>query len=132
MLRLGHPQVEVPVGHVDDERDEAGQHQRQKTHAQAELVNAPLESLRRWRGGGLRFLVTQTEIEICPDPSYGGYSHSMVLGGFELMSYTTRFTPATSLMMRLDTRARKSCGSRAQSAVMASRLVTARIAAMFS
>ena len=29
-----------------------------------------------------------------------GYSHSMVLGGLEEMSNTTRFTPLTSLMMR--------------------------------
>ncbi len=28
------------------------------------------------------------------------YSHSIVLGGLEEMSYTTRFTPLTSLMMR--------------------------------
>ena len=28
------------------------------------------------------------------------YSHSMVLGGLEEMSKTTRFTPCTSLMMR--------------------------------
>ena len=29
------------------------------------------------------------------------YSHSMVAGGFELMSYTTRFTPGTSFTIRL-------------------------------
>ena len=28
------------------------------------------------------------------------YSHSMVAGGFELMSYTTRLTPGTSLTIR--------------------------------
>ena len=28
------------------------------------------------------------------------YSHSIVAGGLELMSYTTRFTPRTSLMIR--------------------------------
>ena len=28
------------------------------------------------------------------------HSHSIVAGGFELMSYTTRLTPATSLTMR--------------------------------
>lgn len=32
------------------------------------------------------------------------HSHSMVAGGLEEMSYTTRFTPRTSLMMRLDMR----------------------------
>ncbi len=54
------------------------------------------------------------------------YSHSMVAGGLEVRSYTTRFTPRTSLTMRLETRASRSCGSGAQSAVMKSWLLTAR------
>ena len=29
------------------------------------------------------------------------YSHSIVAGGFDEMSYTTRFTPGTSLTIRL-------------------------------
>ena len=36
---------------------------------------------------------------------YKLYSHSMVEGGLELMSYTTRLTPGTSLTMRLEMRA---------------------------
>lgn len=36
------------------------------------------------------------------------YSHSIVAGGFELISYVTLFTPLTLLMMSLDTFARKS------------------------
>ena len=56
------------------------------------------------------------------------YSHSMVDGGFELMSYTTRLTPFTSLMIRLDIFPNTSFGILAQSAVIPSRLVTARIA----
>ncbi len=36
------------------------------------------------------------------------YSHSMVLGGLEEMSRTTRLTPFTSLMMRLEIRASRS------------------------
>src|SRR5687768_4369962 len=60
------------------------------------------------------------------------YSHSMVLGGFEETSYTTRFTPRTSLVIRDETRARKSCGRRAQSAVIPSVEVTARRATVFS
>jgi len=32
------------------------------------------------------------------------YSHSMVAGGFPEISYTTRLTPRTSLIMRNDTR----------------------------
>jgi hypothetical protein len=36
------------------------------------------------------------------------YSHSMVLGGLDEMSSATRFTPSTSLMMRLETVSRSS------------------------
>ena len=46
------------------------------------------------------------------------HSHSIVDGGFELMSYTTRLIP---LYLVDDTRrivARSSCGNRAQSAVI--------------
>jgi hypothetical protein len=60
------------------------------------------------------------------------YSHSIVAGGLELMSYTTRLMPRISLMMRFETRARKSFGSRAQSAVIASVDVTARSVTTFS
>ena len=56
------------------------------------------------------------------------HSHSMVAGGLEVMSYTTRFTPETTFTMRLEMRASTSKGMRAQSAVIASSLVTARIA----
>jgi len=58
----------------------------------------------------------------------GTYSHSMVAGGLELMSYTTRFTPGTSFTIREEILASTSYGSRAQSAVMPSSDVTARIA----
>ena len=34
----------------------------------------------------------------------GGYSHSMVPGGFDVTSKATRFTPGTSLMSRVDMR----------------------------
>ena len=36
------------------------------------------------------------------------YSHSIVAGGLLLMSYATRLMPFTSLMMRVDTKSRKS------------------------
>lgn len=36
------------------------------------------------------------------------YSHSMVAGGFELMSYTTRLTPRTLLMISFETVAKNS------------------------
>lgn len=60
------------------------------------------------------------------------YSHSMVAGGFELMSYTTRLIPLTLLIISLDTLARKSYGKCAQSAVMPSVEVTALSAAVYS
>lgn len=57
------------------------------------------------------------------------YSHSMVAGGFDETSYTTRFTPSTSLVMRVEMRLMMSKGTSAQSAVMPSSLSTSRSAA---
>jgi hypothetical protein len=62
----------------------------------------------------------------------GHYSHSTVAGGFEVISYATRFTPGTSLTIRVLMRSSNSCGSRAQSAVMPSSLVIARTATRFA
>ena len=56
----------------------------------------------------------------------GFYSHSMVAGGLLVTSRTTRFTSGTSLVTRVEIRASTSSGSRAQSAVIASSLVTGR------
>ncbi len=56
----------------------------------------------------------------------------MVPGGLLVTSYATRFTPGTSLMMRDAIRSSRSCGRRAQSAVMASSDVTARITIGYS
>lgn len=36
------------------------------------------------------------------------YSHSIVAGGLLVMSYTTRLTPSTSLIMRLEVRPNRS------------------------
>src|SRR5690606_12865097 len=58
------------------------------------------------------------------------YSHSMVAGGFELMSYTTRLTPGTSLMMRRAMASSTSWGSRAHRASSPSGLTTARTPTM--
>jgi len=55
------------------------------------------------------------------------HSHSMVPGGLLVTSRATRLTPGTSPTMRDAMRSTTSPGSRAQSAVMASSLVTARI-----
>lgn len=49
------------------------------------------------------FVLSMTNLQ-----SQANYSHSMVAGGFELMSYTTRLTPFTLLMISLDILARKS------------------------
>src|SRR5262245_58274982 len=42
----------------------------------------------------------------CPQPT--AYSHSIVPGGFDVTSSTTRLMPLTSLMIRVAVRARKS------------------------
>src|SRR3990170_2216494 len=60
------------------------------------------------------------------------HSHSMVPGGFEEMSYTTRLIPFTSLMIREEIRCSTSYGRRTQSAVIPSWLWTARTATTFS
>src|SRR5262249_43942650 len=60
-----------------------------------------------------------------PDPSH---SHSIVAGGFDVTSRTTRLTSGISLTMREATSSTSSYGRRAQSAVIASSEVTARIA----
>ena len=65
-----------------------------------------------------------------PLPSDRGgvvYSHSMVPGGLDVTSSTTRLTPGTSAMMRFESCSTSSYGRRAQSAVIASSLVTARM-----
>lgn len=54
------------------------------------------------------------------------HSHSMVPGGLLVTSRTTRFTPSTSLVTRVEIRASRSCGRRDQSAVIASSLLTGR------
>ncbi len=55
------------------------------------------------------------------------YSHSIVAGGFDVMSYTTRLTLSTSFTMRTEIASSTSHGMRAQSAVMPSLDVTARM-----
>src|SRR5665213_579611 len=62
---------------------------------------------------------------VCADERTTCHSHSMVPGGFEVTSYTTRFTPRTSLVMRFETWAINLASKGYQSAVMPSLLVTA-------
>jgi len=74
--------------------------------------------------------VTRWSLVRC-EPGYkasaGGYSHSIVAGGFDVTSSTTRLTPGISFTIRAEIVSTRSYGSRAQSAVIASSLVTARI-----
>ena len=60
------------------------------------------------------------------------YSHSMVAGGLDEMSYTTLLMPRTLRIISLETSARKSYGRCTQSAVIPSTEVTARRATVFS
>jgi hypothetical protein len=62
----------------------------------------------------------------------GAHSHSIVAGGFDETSYTTRLMARTSLMTRDEILARSSCGSLAQSPVMPSVDSTARMAQVAS
>ncbi len=74
----------------------------------------------------LRMKVKMDEVGAC------AHSHSIVDGGLELMSYTTRLIPFTSFTIRDDIAASRSCGSLAQSAVIPSLLSTARSAIVYS
>src|SRR5438067_8330531 len=68
----------------------------------------------------------------CDSAMGTGYSHSIVPGGFEVMSYTTRLIPRTSLTIRLEIVLSTSYGSGAQSAVMPSSLSTVRTTQVFA
>lgn len=59
-------------------------------------------------------------------PPFDYYSNSIVAGGLPVQSYMTRFTPFTSLTMRVVVFWRTSHGSCAHSAVMKSLVMTAR------
>lgn len=56
------------------------------------------------------------------------HSHSIVAGGLPETSYTTRFSPRTSLMIRFEVRPSSAYGRCAQCAVMKSVVCTARSA----
>jgi hypothetical protein len=73
-----------------------------------------------------RFQGQSLAAEPSDDCTSGAHSHSIVDGGFDVMSSTTRFTAGTSLTIRDEIVSSRSYGSRAQSAVIASSLVTAR------
>jgi len=76
--------------------------------------------------------LTKYDIVATTRHSHQAYSHSIVPGGFDVMSYTTRLIPRTSLTIRLEIVRSTSYGSGAQSAVMPSSLSTARIAQVFA
>lgn len=59
---------------------------------------------------------------------YSGHSHSILAGGLVVTSSTTRFTCGTSLTILAEIVRTTSYGMRAQSAVMKSSVVTARMA----
>ena len=64
---------------------------------------------------------------VVPRSLAGVYSHSIVAGGLEVMSYSTRLMPCTSLTIRTEIFSSTSQGIRAQSDVIPSIDVTARI-----
>ena len=96
-------------------------------HEWEEMIDARID--RRLQQRGVRRFVAADDEAIGLDPvRRSRYSHSIVAGGFEVTSRTTRFTAGISLMIRDETSSIRSYGSRAQSAVIASSDVTARIA----
>src|SRR5262249_52688302 len=114
-VRLERQEVGVRVLHElapARGRDERGSGQKPGDHHR--------KTHRRWIGPGRKRRSPSVEGGRC-------YSHSIVAGGFDEMSYTTRFTPGISLMTRLEIASSTSYGIRAQSAVMASSEVTARM-----
>src|ERR1700736_67260 len=99
------------------------------------LSSFPLGSRRSSADLSSTYFVVQSrsEREASPDPRRPlrpslHYSHSIVPGGFEVMSYTTRFTPRTSFTIRFEIVFSTSYGSGTQSAVMPSSECTARTA----
>jgi hypothetical protein len=68
------------------------------------------------------------EEEVWKSLSLAAYSHSIVPGGLEVTSYTTRLTPFTSFTIRLEVFFSTSWGSGTQSAVIPSSECTARTA----
>lgn len=76
-------------------------------------------------------IVIEILARVVPESSLPDHSHSIVLGGLELISYTTLLTPSTLLIISFAISCRKSYGSLAQSAVIPSVLVTALRAAAF-
>ncbi len=64
--------------------------------------------------------------------AFNYYSHSIVAGGFELISYTTLFTPFTLLIILLEISIKNSYGKCTQSAVIPSVDCTALRATTFS
>lgn len=108
----------VQAQELDADRDH-GRGQQEIAHGMLRQVAVEV-SERNGNRGKVNGLAHQLVTERHP------HSHSIVAGGFVDTSYTTRFTPGTSLAMRLAARVRSEAGKRAQSAVMPSSLVTAR------
>jgi len=104
----GLGQVVERIGEV--ERDQHGRRE-WKLHATQALPVRHAYTARRFDHGGIE----------------ADYSHSIVAGGFEVTSRTTLLTPGISFTIRAEIVSTRSYGRRAQSAVIASSLVTARI-----
>jgi hypothetical protein len=64
------------------------------------------------KGMGIRNYPVQKQSGIGNQYNPRDYSHSMVPGGFEVTSYTTRLTPCTSLTMRVAIWPSRSSGKR--------------------
>ena len=129
-VREIRPEIE-PTAKTAQQFDLLGNRLRLETdprHPRPQVLDARIDGLlEEWRVA--RVVAADDEaVGLDPVRRGRGYSHSIVAGGFEVTSSTTRFTAGISLMIREETSSIRSYGSRAQSAVIASSEVTARIA----
>src|SRR5439155_20038774 len=115
------------LGVVDDEQPLSLREARARCAPNG--LDDPLERVARGRLAGVMANHAALLEEVVQGAHLGllRYSHSIVAGGFDVTSSTTRLTPGISFTMRAEIVSTRSYGRRAQSAVIASSLVTARI-----
>lgn len=85
----------------------ADQSQRATAHVACQRRQLPMSHVSAGTSGGGATSCSRTSVQdflfVGPPSLLVYHSHSMVPGGFEVMSYTTRLTAATRLQMRADT-----------------------------
>jgi predicted nucleic acid-binding Zn-ribbon protein len=128
VLTLAEALLRPAAGHTPPSQLQNGPgHSRRRSLLSAHRLSPQRLSPHRSRGAGAASSPGHLPGgRVCGRAQSLPYSHSIVPGGLLVTSTTTRLTSATSLVIRVEMRASTSCGSRAQSAVIASSLVTGR------